>query len=74
MKFDDIILGIAIVVIVLLVSFAMTRGVSTQLVDNACKELGYTSGTTTILFNKFCIRRMDQTDKVVPFKDAVKQQ
>lgn len=38
-----------------------------------CQKLGYRDGVATYAFDRYCIRRINQTDYVVPLKEAVKQ-
>jgi hypothetical protein len=47
-------------------------GGAALITDHDCLAQGYREGRVSILLSRYCVARVDQTDVVVPFDDAMR--
>lgn len=63
--------GLIIFVIVLLVGATTVTIVTQTRLQKQCLELGYKEVSFDYTLEGYCIKRVDQTDVVVPLKDLI---
>jgi hypothetical protein len=63
--------AIVAAVVVLIVPLVVL-GVVTARTEAACLRAGYPSATVDVFLNRYCVKRVDQTDVVVPLSDVAR--
>ena len=58
--------------IALFIGWPLALAGTAMMTDMACLQAGYKSAKVDFLFNRYCIKRVNQTDKVVRLSDVTK--
>lgn len=62
---------VAAIVCALFLVYLATHAAVGALAESACLHAGYREATVSYAFDRYCVKRQDQTDVVVPFAEAV---
>jgi hypothetical protein len=69
MDYEDVFGGLMMFLFIALLFLAVLTGVKNVSNSNFCLSKGYPDSRITITFEKYCIKRVDQTDTVIKADD-----
>ncbi len=69
MKNSDTFATVLVVLFAMLLALAAFSAIVDAVTKSSCLAAGYREASVDWAFNRYCVKRLDQTDLVVPFAD-----